>query len=67
MIRQDIKATPGAGSCLFIGQDRCGQWVVKDAQSVIMLPEGREMDGAFTVLSKDGRCSDWRHRETHGP
>jgi hypothetical protein len=35
MIHQDIKAAAGAKySCLFIGQDRTGQWVVKDAQSL---------------------------------
>jgi hypothetical protein len=66
IIQQKIKA-----SCLFIGQDRVGHWVVKDAQSlcgglfanrteairfamyecqrrpqsVIMLPDGLEIDG----------------------
>ena len=72
MIHQDIKAAGGATySCLFIGQDRTGHWVVKDArslcggffanrteairfamyecqrrpQSVIMLPDGLELDG----------------------
>ena len=72
MIQQDIK-TAGAAqlSCLFIGQDHDGHWVVKDArslcgglfanrteairfamyecqrrpQSVIMLPDGLELDG----------------------
>ncbi len=72
MIRQHVKAAsaPNA-SCLFIGQDRAGSWVVKDAQSlcgglfanrneairfamyecqrrpqsVIMLPDGLELDG----------------------
>jgi hypothetical protein len=72
MIQQDIRAA-GAGrlSCLFIGRDRSGHWVVKDArslcgglftnrteairfamyecqrrpQSVIMLPDGLELDG----------------------
>jgi hypothetical protein len=29
MIQQEIKA-----SCLFIGQDRAGHWVVKDAESL---------------------------------
>jgi hypothetical protein len=33
MIQQDIKAATAVGSCLFIGQDRCGRWVVKDARS----------------------------------
>ena len=72
MIQQDIKAAIPVGACLFIGQDRCGRWVVKDArslcgglfanrteairfamyecqrrpQSVIMLPNGLELDEA---------------------
>jgi hypothetical protein len=72
MIQQDIKAATAVGACLFIGQDRCGRWVVKDAQSlcgglftnraeairfamyecqrrpqsVIMLPNGLELDAA---------------------
>jgi hypothetical protein len=72
MIRHDIKAAGAASlTCLFIGQDHDGQWVVKDArslcsglfknraeairfamyecqrrpQSVIMLPDGLELDG----------------------
>jgi hypothetical protein len=72
MIHQDIKvAKPASWSCLFIGRDRSGHWVVKDArslcgglftnrteairfamyecqrrpQSVIMLPDGLELDG----------------------
>jgi hypothetical protein len=72
MIQQDIKAAgPARLSCLFIGRDRGGHWVVKDArslcgglftnrteairfamyecqrrpQSVIMLPDGLELDG----------------------
>ena len=72
MIQQDIKAASAADySCLFIGQDRKGHWIVKDAkslcgglfanrneairfamyecqrrpQSVIMLPNGLELDG----------------------
>ena len=72
MIHQHIGATGQARlSCLFIGRDRSGHWVVKDArslcgglfvnrteairfamyecqrrpQSVIMLPDGRELDG----------------------
>ena len=75
MIQQDIKAASAVGPCLFIGQDRCGRWVVKDArcmcgamftdrtaairfamyecrrrpQSVIMLPDGLELDAAFTL------------------
>jgi hypothetical protein len=75
MIQQDIKAAPAASlSCLFIGRDRAGHWVVKDArslcgglfanrteairfamyecqrrpQSVIMLPDGLELDAALT-------------------
>jgi hypothetical protein len=77
MIHHHIKAaSPANHSCLFIGQDRAGSWVVKDAQSlcgglfvnrteairfamyecqrrpqsVIMLPNGLELDGA---LDKD--------------
>jgi hypothetical protein len=75
MIQQDIKAASAVGPCLFIGQDRRGRWVVKDArcmcgamftnrtaairfaiyecqrrpQSVIMLPDGLELDAAFTL------------------
>ena len=72
MIQQGIKAAGASRlSCLFIGQDRSGHWVVKDArslcgglfanrteairfamyecqrrpQSVIMLPDGLELDG----------------------
>ena len=34
MIQQDIKAASAASySCLFIGQDRAGHWVVKDARA----------------------------------
>jgi hypothetical protein len=74
MIQQDIKAAGAASlTCLFIGQDHDGHWVVKDArslcgglfanrteairfamyecqrrpQSVIMLPDGLELDGLF--------------------
>jgi hypothetical protein len=32
--RQSVKAASSVGSCLFIGQDRCGRWVVRDAQSL---------------------------------
>lgn len=72
MIHQAINAAPAESlSCLFIGRDRAGHWVVEDArslcgglfvnrteairfamyecqrrpQSVIMLPEGLELDG----------------------
>jgi len=72
MIRQHVKTASAANaSCLFIGQDRGGRWIVKDAQSlcgglfanrneairfamyecqrrpqsVIMLPDGLELDG----------------------
>jgi hypothetical protein len=72
MIQQDIGAASGGRlSCLIIGRDRSGHWVVKDArslcgglftnraeairfamvecqrrpQSVIMLPDGLELDG----------------------
>ena len=35
MIQQDIKAAPATSlSCLFIGRDRAGCWVVKDARSL---------------------------------
>jgi hypothetical protein len=35
MIHQDIRAASAAkSSCLFIGQDRGGHWVVKDAQNL---------------------------------
>jgi hypothetical protein len=35
MIQQDIKAARSASlSCLFIGQDHDGHWVVKDARSL---------------------------------
>lgn len=77
MIHQDIRAADAATySCLFIGQDRIGHWVVKDAQSlcgglfanrteairfamyecqrrpqsVIMLPDGLELDGPMDNL-----------------
>ena len=76
MIQQDIKAAIPLAACLFIGQDRCGRWVVKDArslcgglfanrteairfamyecqrrpQSVIMLPNGLELDGGRADL-----------------
>jgi hypothetical protein len=72
MIHQHIKTASAANaSCLFIGKDHGGHWVVKDAhslcgglfanrneairfamyecqrrpQSVIMLPDGLELDG----------------------
>jgi hypothetical protein len=85
MIQQSIKAAT-TGSCLFIGQDRCGRWVVRDArsmcggvfsnrtaairfamyecqrrpQSVIMLPDGVELDATFTLpITADytGKCA----------
>jgi hypothetical protein len=35
MVHQDIKPAAAASySCLFIGQDRTGRWVVKDARSL---------------------------------
>ena len=75
MIHQDIKGAFAVGPGLFIGRDRCGRWVVKDArsmcgglfadrtaairfamyecqrrpQSVIMLPDGLELDAAFAL------------------
>jgi hypothetical protein len=72
IIQKEVKAASAASySRLFIGQDRAGHWVVKDAQSlcgglfanrteairfamyecqrrpqsVIMLPDGLELDG----------------------
>jgi hypothetical protein len=80
MIQQDIKAASAASySCLFIGQDHSGHWVVKDArslcgglfanrreairfamyecqrrpQSVIMLPDGLELDGPLDEHASD--------------
>ncbi len=74
MIYQHVKAASAASySCLFIGQNWAGCWVVKDAQglcgglfisrteairfamyecqrhpqSVIMLPDGLELEGPF--------------------
>ena len=83
MIQQDIKAATTVGSCLFIGQDRCGRWVVKDArgacgrlfadrtaairfamyecqrrpQSVIMLPDGLELDSMLDIDACDAPAS----------
>ena len=86
MIHQRVKAlSAGTNSCLFIGQDRGGHWVVKDAyslcgglfvnrteairfamyecqrrpQSVIMLPDGLELDGPFGARegSKPGKAN----------
>ena len=35
MLQQpNVKAATAVGSCLFIGQDHCGRWVVRDAQSL---------------------------------
>jgi len=78
MIQQHgVQAVSAVGSCLFIGQDHCGRWVVRDAQSlcgglfanrteairfamyecqrrpqsVIMLPDGLELDGAAPILT----------------
>jgi len=68
----NVEAATAVGSCLFVGRDHCGRWVVRDAhclcgglfanqkeairfamyecqrrpQSVIMLPNGLELDGA---------------------
>ena len=84
MIQQDIKAASAVGSsCLFIGQNRQGLWVVQDArrlcggvfgnrteairfamvecqrrpQSVIMLPDGLELDLALTVDHEMSRAA----------
>lgn len=82
MVPQDIKVATNA--CLFIGQDRCGRWVVRDGrgmcgglfadrtaairfamyecqsrpQSVIMLPEGLELDPAFALPV----AANWRSK-----
>jgi len=32
--RQSVKPASGVGSCLFIEQDHCGRWVVRDAQGL---------------------------------
>jgi hypothetical protein len=35
MIQHDVRAAGGArSSCLFIGRDRSGRWIVKDARSL---------------------------------
>ena len=74
----NIEVASAAGSCLFIGQDHCGRWVVRDAerlcgsrlftnrneairfamyeckrhaQSVIMLPNGLELNGAAPLFT----------------
>ena len=84
MIHEDIKTATAVGSsCLFIGQNKVGQWVVRDArclcgglfgnrteairfamyecqrrpQSVIMLPEGLELDLALAVDPKMSRAA----------
>ena len=84
MIQQDIKAASAVGSsCLFIGRNRQGLWVVQDArrlcggvfdnrtdairfamvecqrrpQSVIMLPDGLELDLALTVDHEMSRAA----------
>ncbi len=84
IIQQDIKAASAVGSsCLFIGQNRQGLWVVQDArrlcggvfenrtdairfamvecqrrpQSVIMLPDGLELDLALTVEHEMNRAA----------
>jgi hypothetical protein len=75
MSEHSIRTPPSARSCLFIGQDHCGRWVVRDAQSlrggffanqkeairyamyecqrrpqsVIMLPNGLELDAPLEV------------------
>jgi hypothetical protein len=96
MIQQDIKAASAANtSCLFIGQDRGGHWVVKDAQSlcgglfanrieairfamyecqrrpqsVIMLPDGLELDGPLYKEQGNDPANGARrdeHHETRG-
>ncbi len=35
MLQQpNVKPATAVGSCLFIGQDHCGRWVVRDAHSL---------------------------------
>ena len=78
MIQQsNVQAAASIRSCLFIGQDHCGRWVVRDAerlcgglftnrneairfamyecqrrpQSVIMLPNGLELDEAYPIFT----------------
>ena len=93
MIQQNIKAASAANSsCLFIGQDRGGDWVVKDAQSlcgglfanrneairfamyecqrrpqsVIMLPDGLELDGPLNQGQRKIPGSVARLKEKQG-
>lgn len=90
MIQQSvIQAASAAGSCLYVGQDRFGRWVVGGAdrrcgglftnqtqairfamyerqrrpQSVIMLPNGLELDGAEPLTRPPGVD---RHRRGAG-
>jgi hypothetical protein len=75
--QQSIKRASAIGSCLYVGQDRLGRWVVRDAQcrcgglfanqteaihfamyecqrrpqSVVMVPNGLELDGATPLLT----------------
>jgi hypothetical protein len=75
--QQSIKPASAIGSCLYVGQDRLGRWVVRDAQcrcgglfanqteaihfamyecqrrpqSVVMVPNGLELDGATPLLT----------------
>src|SRR5208282_5321453 len=90
VIHADIEAgAPAGSSCLFIGQNRVGQWVVRDArrlcgglfanrteairfamyecqrrpQSVIMLPDGLELDGP---LAEDPMSDLARRRAAYG-
>ena len=77
MIQQSNIQATSVGSCLYIGRDRFGRWVVRDAeclcgglfanqteairfamyecqrrpQSVIMLPNGLELDGAAPLFT----------------
>jgi len=89
MIHQpNVTAAPSVGACLFIGQDRLGHWVVRDArrlcgglfanrteairfamyecrrrpQSVIMLPNGLELDGEAPIVSSFERPNDAANR-----
>ena len=75
--QSDVEAASAVGFCLFVGQDHCGRWVVRDAerlcgglfanrneairfavyecqrspQSVIVLPNGLELDGAASLFT----------------
>jgi hypothetical protein len=33
LVQEDVEAATAPGSCLFIGQNRCGGWIVKDGRN----------------------------------